>query len=225
MIQNSGFESGTLSYWMQTGPIYSYTSDYIDDGSSTGISPYSGNYLMTFGQYGSLGYISQTLSTVSNQAYLISLWFNSPNAYQASGGHVTTGTPNEFSVVWNGTTLFDQVNVGAIGWTNLLFVVKAAGPNSVLQFGGRDDPWYLGLDDVTVTPIPKPVLQTPVKTGGNFKFTWISMANIVYQAQYKTNLLQANWIAFSTNTGTGSTLSVTNFIGSDPRRFYRVIVP
>ena len=133
--------------------------------------------------------------------------------------------PNEFSVSWNGTTLFDQVNIGAIGWTNMQFVVKAAGPSTVLQFGGRNDPAYLGLDDVTVTPIPKPVLQMPVKTGSNFKFTWNSMAGIVYQAQYKTNLLQANWTPFSTNSGTGLALSATNAVGLDPQRFYRVIVP
>ena len=216
MIQNGGFESGSgkLSYWMQTGLTNSYTYDYTDDGSITGISPHSGTYLMTFGQAGSLGYISQTLSTVTNQGYLISLWFN-------CGGSM----PNEFSVSWNGTTLFDQVNIGAIGWTNMQFVVKAAGPSTVLQFGGRNDPAYLGLDDVTVTPIPKPVLQMPVKTGSNFKFTWNSMAGIVYQAQYKTNLLQANWTPFSTNSGTGLALSATNAVGLDPQRFYRVIVP
>src|SRR5208283_5075833 len=205
-----GFESSTLSYWMQTGPVYSYSSDYIDDGSVTGISPHSGNYLMTFGQAGSLGYISQTLSTVSNQAYLVSLWFNSPNVYQVSGGLLTASTPNEFSVSWNGTTLFNQTNISEIGWTNLQYVVRATSPNTVLQFGGRDDTWYLGLDDVTVTPIPKPVLQSPVKTGSKFKFNWNSMASVVYQSQYATNLLQANWTPFSTNTGTGLALSVTN---------------
>ncbi|MGO8839026.1 MAG: protease pro-enzyme activation domain-containing protein [Limisphaerales bacterium] len=234
MIQNGGFEYGTLSYWMQTGPVNSYSSDYIDNGLSLGnppnyflphIPPHSGNYLMTFGQQGSLGYISQTLSTVSNQAYLVSLWFNSPNVYQVSEGYVTASTPNEFSVSWNGTTLFNQTNIAEIGWTNLQYVVRATSPSTVLQFGGRDDPWFLGLDDVTVTPIPRPVLQSPVETGGKFKFSWNSMASVVYQSQYATNLLQANWTPFSTNTGTGLALSVTNSLGSDSHRFYRVIVP
>lgn len=227
MIQNSGFEYDTLSYWMQTGPSNSYSFDNIDDTVAviSGISPHSGNCLMTFGMAGTLGFISQSLPTVPNQGYLVSLWFNSPNVSVVSGGQVTAHTPNEFSVSWNGSTLFDQTNIDQIGWTNLQFVVKATGPNTILQFGGRDDPWYLGLDDVTVTPIPKPLLQAPAKMNNNFYFSWNTMSNIVYQAQYKTNLSQATWIPFSTNTGTGSILWVTNAIGSDPWRFYRVIVP
>ncbi len=217
MIQNGGFEYGTLSYWAQTGPSNSYSFDYIDDGSVSGISPHSGTYLMTFGMPGSLGYISQSLSTVPNQAYLISLWFNSPSV---SGGN----TPNEFSISWNGTTLFDQVNIGVLSWTNLQFVVKATGPNTVLQFGGRDDPWFLGLDDVSVVPIPMAIIQGLTVTNNLVKFGWNTLAGLVYQAQYKTNLLQTNWISFYTNTATGSTLSLTNSVGSDPRRFYRLLL-
>jgi len=214
MIQNPGFESDTLSYWAQTGPSGNFNDDLPDSGAQTGISPHSGYYLEAFGCPNAQGFISQTLSTVSNQAYLVSLWLNSPGA-----------TPNEFSVAWNGTTLFDQINAVTTGWTNLQFIVIGNGPTGTLQIGGRNDPAYLGLDDVTMLPIPKPLVQATVKTGSGFRFAWNSMSGVTYQAQYRTNLLNGSWIPFSTNAGNGLVLSATNTLGSDNQRFYRVIVP
>ncbi|MGA3283764.1 MAG: protease pro-enzyme activation domain-containing protein [Verrucomicrobiota bacterium] len=225
MIQNGGFESGTLSYWMQAGPPYSYYYDFADDeGSFSGIPPHSGNYLAALGAYGALGYLSQTLSTVSNQAYLISLWLNSPtNVSEASGGQVTSNTPNEFSVSWNGTTLFDQVDIGPIGWTNMVFIVTATNSSSVLQLGGRADPWFLGLDDVNIWPIPNPFTCSVVKTNGNnLVLSWNSLSNIAYQVQYSTNLTETNWVILSTNTATGPVMTCTNAYGSDLQRFYRI---
>jgi hypothetical protein len=216
MILNGGFEAQTLSWWAQTGPRYSYSYDFPTNSSGTGLSPHSGDYLMAFGMPGTLGYISQTLSTVSNQAYLISFWLDSPTY---TGGN----TPNEFKVSWSGTTLFDQTNIGAIGWTNVTFMVTATNSSSILQFGARVDPWYLGLDDVTVWPIPNPSFRSVVKTNGNnLVFSWNSLTSLVYQVQYSTNLAQTNWIILSTNTATGSILTYTNAYGADPRRFYRI---
>jgi len=224
MIQNGGFEYGTLSYWMQAGPPYSYYYNYVDDGSFSGISPHSGNYLAVLGVYGELGYFSQTLSTVSNQAYLISLWLNNPtNVFLTSGGQVTSNTPNEFSVSWNGTTLFDQVDIDPIGWTNMVFIVTATNSSSVLQFGARADPWYLGLDDVNIWPIPNLFIHSVVETNGhNLVLSWNSLSNIAYQVQYSTDLTKTNWVILSTNTATGPVMTCTNAYGSDPWRFYRI---
>jgi hypothetical protein len=216
MIQNGGFESGTLSYWAQTGPGNSYSYDAIDDGSVSGISPHSGSWLIAFGMTGSLGYISQTVATVPNQAYLISLWFNSPTV---SGGN----TPNEFSVSWNETTLFDKANIAAFGWTNMVFIVTATNSSSVLKFGGRMDPWYLGLDDVYLWPIPDPTIRSVVKTNGNnLVLGWNTLSNLVYQVHYSTNLAKTNWVILTTNTATGPVMKHTNAFGSDPWRFYRI---
>jgi hypothetical protein len=45
----------------------------------------------------------------------------------------------------------------------------------------------------------------------------------VYQVQYKTNLLQTNWINLGNAiTATNVTATATNLIGSDPQRFYRL---
>ena len=52
--------------------------------------------------------------------------------------------------------------------------------------------------------------------------TWYSLPGLTYVVQYKTNLLQTNWISLSTNTGTVGTTGFTNPIGTDLGRFYRI---
>ena len=61
---------------------------------------------------GSLGYLSQTLSTSPGTRYFLSCWLNSPDGL----------TPNGFRVSWNGSLLSDWANIPAVpgtGWTNL----------------------------------------------------------------------------------------------------------
>ncbi len=202
---------------MSSSDLYSEVAATI-----SGISPHSGSHFAALGAESSLGYLSQTLQTVPNQPYLLSLWLNSPTV---RGGN----TPNEFSVSWNGNTLFDQINIPSIsGWTNLQFIVVATGSSTVLQFGERDDPWYLGLDDVSVTPIPAATFQptTVAKTNNNLKFNWNAMTGLVYQVQFKTNLLQTNWVVLKSITATNTTVTFvdTNPITGFPQKFYRLLL-
>ena len=61
------------------------------------------------------------------------------------------------------------------------------------------------------------------KTNGTLNFTWNALTGLVYQVQYKTNLLQTNWINLgSVITATNFTATATNLIGPDPQRFYRL---
>jgi hypothetical protein len=47
-----------------------------------------------------------------------------------------------------------------------------------------------------------------------------------YRLQYKTNLLDLNWTSVVPDvTATGLTTTLTNLVGNDPQRFYRVMVP
>lgn len=216
LVQNGGFEAGNLSGWTLSNDGYSL----VDSGGTSHITPHGGSFLAALGDFGTLGLLSQTLSTVPNQPYLLSLWLNSPTV---GGGNL----PNEFSVSWNGGTLFDQVNIPPItGWTNMQFIVTATGSSTVLQFGERVDPWYLGLDDVSVVPVPQSVLQSAMKTNNNLKFSWNAMSNLVYQVQFKTNLLQTNWIVLKaiTATNTAATFTDTNPITGTPQKFYRLLV-
>jgi hypothetical protein len=149
------------------------------------------------------------------------LWLNNPGKFG--------NTPNEFSVSWNGNTLFDQINLPTNGvWTNLQFIVTATSSNTVLQFGERDDPWYLGLDDVSLTPIPAAAFQTTTvtATNNNLKFAWNAMSGLVYQVQFKTNLLQNNWVVLKSITATNTAITFvdTNPITGSPQKFYRLLL-
>jgi hypothetical protein len=217
LVQNGGFETGDFTGWTQSGNP-GYTTVY----SGGSQFAHSGTYGARMGPVGSLGYLSQTLPTIAGQNYLLSLWLDSPNT---SG----TLTPNEFSILWNGSKIFDQPNIAKIGWTNLQFIVTATGSSAVLQFGFRDDPYYLGLDDISVTPIPVTTFQpaTLTQTNNDFKFTWNAITGLVYQVQFKTNLLQTNWTVLINiaATNTAMTFVDTNPITGSPQKFYRLLLP
>ena len=217
LVQNGGFETGDFTGWtLNANSAY----NFVTTSSTISGVVHSGTYGAALGQTGSLGYLYQTLTTVPGQNYLLSLWLDNPNnSYGA--------TPNQFLVQWNGTTLFNQANIPFTTWTNLQFIVTATGPGTVLQFGFEDTPWYLGLDDISVTPVPVPAFRATTQTSSTFNLTWGTVVGLVYQVQYKTNLLRTNWINLGKPliaTNGSLTVSDTNAISSSPQRFYRLML-
>lgn len=207
LIQNGGFETGDFSDWTESG---NFSDTYVSPG--VGLYVHSGQFGAELGPGGSLGYISQTLTTTPGMAYLISLWMDSPDG----------GQPNEFTVSWDGNTLFDGLNLPAIGWTNMVFVVTATDSNPVLAIGFRDDPSYLGLDDISVLPAT-PSLQDTTVVGGNIFFGWVSVPGSQYQLQCTTNLAANHW------TPLGNVVTATNIFTltaglphTNTQQFYRV---
>jgi len=156
--------------------------------------------------------------TTAGENYLLSLWLDNPT--NASGA-----TPNQFMVQWNGTILFNATNLPFTAWTNLQFVVSATNASSALQLGFRNDPYYLGLDDINVTTLPLPAFQTTVKSASSFKLAWNTVSGLAYQVEYKTNLVQTDWLNLGKPLiATNNSLTVldTNAISSSPQRFYRL---
>ena len=73
MVQDGGFEAGDFAYWNLIGSDAGYYN-FVDDGTYTGLTPYSGTYYAALGEVGSLAYLSQTLPTRAGQPYLLSFW-------------------------------------------------------------------------------------------------------------------------------------------------------
>ena len=86
-------------------------------------------------------WLYQDLATTPGGTYNLSFW------YAPDGG-----VPNDFAVLWNGVQVLDILNSGT-GFTFNLFTVSglvAPGATTRLEFLGRQDPGFNGLDDVCV---------------------------------------------------------------------------
>jgi hypothetical protein len=146
LLTNGDFETGDFTGWNVAA---SYT-DVVSSSSTLG-GPQSGNYFAALGTVGTLGTVTQTLSTAAGQNYDLSYWF-------ASDGY----GPNYFDVLWNGAQIGASVedNVGKFGWTPFSFTVVGTGMDT-LTFQERNDTAYQGLDHVSLAlssvPVPSAV--------------------------------------------------------------------
>jgi PEP-CTERM motif len=147
MIINGGFETGDFSGWHVNDP----SGGTFVTGAFPGYSPHGGDEFAALGATGQLGSISQTLNTTAGTTYIL-------DYFLASDGL----TPNEFKVVWGGTTLFDQVNIPAQGYVEYTFQVTAASALTNLTFFERNDNGFLSLDDVSANLLhPPPSVSIP----------------------------------------------------------------
>ncbi len=176
VAQNGDFETGDFSYWLLTGDDGMF--NFVDDGSFTGIKPFSGKFFAALGQSNlPIATLSQTLPTLPGRYYSISFWLKNPDFGDGT-------IPNEFSVTWGGTTLFDQIDLPTNpNWSKMQFVVEATGPTTSLQFGFRNDRSWFGFDDISVSLLPETpptVAFTSPKAGlnvTNAAFTVTGTAN------------------------------------------------
>jgi hypothetical protein len=140
-INNGSFQTGDLSGWTQGGNT-GFT------GVTTGGEDGDGFYAF-MGPVGSDGTLSQHFTDVNGQNYVFSFY------YMADGG-----APSDFSASWDGSPVLSLTNLPSTdgGWDFFSTTVAGTGFDTI-SFAFRDDPGFLGLDNVSVpdvTPTPEP---------------------------------------------------------------------
>jgi PKD repeat protein len=208
LVLNGDFDTADLAGWTPSGNL----------GVSIDTDPlyvHSGTYGAELGPVGTLGFLSQAIPTIPGRSYLVSLWLDSPDG----------DTPNEFSVAWGGTTLFDGVNLPALGWTNLQFVVVASTSTTTLRLGFRDDPSYLGVDSIGVFPLQPVVASVSVSGRTLLLNAHNGLEGHTYSVLRSSNpsLPLNQWTSIATNVLNASgdfTFTLSNEVDPGTRRFY-----
>ena len=140
LLTNGSFETNDLSGWTLGGAGGAFTvsgSFYNYSGAE------DGTYYLVMGPVGSDGTLSQTFSDTAGQHYTFSFWF-------ASVGD----NPSDFSAYWDGgTPLLSLTNPNTgVNWSEYSYSVTGTGSDTI-SFNERDDPGYMALDNVSVSPV------------------------------------------------------------------------
>jgi hypothetical protein len=146
LLANCGFELG-FTDWVLSGNT---VDTFATGGPIDGVLPYSGAVFAALGPTGSDGFLSQTLPTVSGQAYNVS-W------YLEVGELAGASSPSDFTVTWGGATVYSGTDLPSTSsYANYSFTEVATSSSTTVTFGFRDDPDYLFLDDTVVNAVPEP---------------------------------------------------------------------
>ena len=219
LVQNGGFETGDFTGWTFIGDTIIGSNIYnvvATDADFPGLV-HSGKYGAFLGQAGYLATLTQTLSTVPGQMYLVSGWLNNPQA----------GSNQQFNGSWDGTSFVYLTNLPAINnWTNLTCVITATGTASVLQFGAQNDANYFGFDDVSVRPVPPVTFNRLSLQNNSLQLSWFSLPKLNYEVDYTTNLAAPVWVSLGSVTATTNVtiLTDTGAPNDDSARFYRLVL-
>ena len=132
LLTNGSFETGNFSGWTQSGNT-GYTSVACGGGAQ------DGSCYVSEGPIGSDGFLSQTVSTISGTNYDISAWV-------AGNG----SSPSDFSLVWDGVTVFSVSPVPSQPYTLYSATVVGTGSDT-FSMGFRNDPSYDNIDNASVS--------------------------------------------------------------------------
>jgi hypothetical protein len=216
-VGNGGFETGDFSDWNLGGaPDATNVAYNFVSAVDPRFAPYihSGEFAAILGEPNQTASLSQTFSTVSNQLYEISLFLDNP----------VGGATNQFEVLWDGTTLFNQTEVPQITWTNMQFTVIATNTASTFQLIFRNDPDAFGLDDISIIPVPAPVFSASTLSNNVIVFSWNAIPGVKYQLKSSLDLnswLNVNHPIIATNTVMTSTATVRR---ADTQQFFKFVI-
>jgi hypothetical protein len=151
LVTNGDFETGDFTGWTQIG-----NTGFTGVGCGTSQSVHSGNCSAFFGPRSPGGGISQNLATTPGATYQVTFWFQSDGLM-----------PSDFSATFGGVTLTSLTDPPfSDGFDGFFFSATATAANTTLAFNFRDDPGFLGFDDVSVNQTPLPAALPLFASGG-----------------------------------------------------------
>jgi hypothetical protein len=149
LVANPGFETGDFTGWVADSSPFLYVDT---------ANPHSGTYSAHMGNNTSLATLGQALATTAGGTYTLSFFLQVNDS----------GTPNEFKVIWDGTTIFDQTDMTAAPYSLYTFTnLVASSASTDLQFLHRHDPDHFFLDDISVLD-EKSITDAPIPEPGQF---------------------------------------------------------
>jgi Ca2+-binding RTX toxin-like protein len=148
LVINGGFETGDFTGWT----VGNYQPEQILITSNA----HSGNFATALGPAGSDGSLSENLATIAGQHYIL----------QFSLANMSSGA-NDFSVHWDGTSVFALANAPSQSYTDYTFDVVATDSDTHLEFDFRQDPTQWRLDDVSVVTTGTSEPPPPADTSGD----------------------------------------------------------
>jgi len=164
LVANCGFQTGDFTNWAVSGNDVPGEQDNlygVEQGADPfdGISPNSGNYQAFFADLtANATTISQTLSTQAGDTYLISFFLAQDTAPGTGEGS------NSLDVMFGGTTLTNQNNVGVQGYSEYSFLANATSGSTTLSLTLGNGLGEFLLDDVSVS-VPEPSTAAGVGIG------------------------------------------------------------
>jgi uncharacterized repeat protein (TIGR01451 family) len=108
-------------------------------------------------------------------------------------------------------------------WTGSISLMPAVASSVVLHVDSLNHVGDSNPFNLVDPPLLPPLLQNINFTSNGFQFGWDAVPGHWYQVQYKTNLLQTNWLNLGSPTNaTNVNLWLSQPAGPDPQRFFRV---
>ena len=159
IVLNGGFETGNFNNWTLSGNTSFGVGVCLVNSNFQGsiCTVHSGSYAAMFGPSGSLGYISQTLTTVTGGMYNLTLYLRNDNL---------KSTPvNQFHIYIGGTDVYNFSNAADFNYKPISLSFFAVSTTTSLQFGFRNDPGGFYIDDISVDRISEPATMTLIGTG------------------------------------------------------------
>lgn len=142
LVTNGSFETGDFTGWTGTGNM-GFNGVYCPGIGGYGVQ--SGNCAAFFGPIGSIGGISQAITTAIGATYSFTFFLSNDGANN-----------NSFAALVNGVTLLSQTNTpqSALVMQSINFTATSA--STTIAFNFRDDPAFMFLDNVSVVATPEP---------------------------------------------------------------------